>query len=233
MHSESLVRVSSRLKGTANSTHLHVPVLCRRRLVQDSFYLCLLFAKLLDLAHDLFSFFNLLLFTESLSLLVKHRDLVVNLLHLLIKALLLLRVDFRRTELLFHRLSVACIPMDGSVLGTGETTLDLKVDLRYQLGQELNEFILIDALEVFPLGVRHELFFQEVVVALFTRTNVPFRVRKQIVRTERKQVELANVRVIKMISFRQPDKERFIPVLAHKLVELLPNVVHLSEFNQI
>jgi hypothetical protein len=133
MHRESLVRVSRRLQGTAHSTHFHVSVLCSRRLVQDSFNLSLLLAKLFNLAHDLFSFFNLFFFTKSLCLLVEHRDLVVDLLHLLVQALLLLRINFRSTELLFHRLSVTSIPVDRSILGTSETALDLEVDLRNQL----------------------------------------------------------------------------------------------------
>jgi hypothetical protein len=60
-----------------------------------------------------------------------------------------------------------------------------------------------------------------------TWANVRLRIGKQIVWTKRKQVEFADIGVIKVISACQTDKERLVPIFAHKLVEFLPNMIHL------
>jgi hypothetical protein len=75
----------------------------------------------------------------------------------------------------------------------------------------------------------------------FTRTNVCFGVWKQIVGTEGEQVKLANLKpsfesstyilVIEVIALRNSNKERLIPIFAHKLVEFLLNEIHFQIIN--
>ncbi len=63
-------------------------------------------------------------------------------------------------------------------------------------------------------------------MSFLTRTDVSFSVREKIIRTEPKQVEFADIRVIEVISFGDPDEERLIAVFAHQLVQLCPYEIH-------
>lgn len=74
--------------------------------------------------------------------------------------------------------------------------------------------------------VLKELVFQKVIVPLFTRADVSFGIREQIVRTEGAQIVLADVRVIEVVAASEPDKKGLVPVLAHELVEFLLYVIH-------
>lgn len=90
----------------------------------------------------------------------------------------------------------------------------------------LNKFILVASLVTCVVCILKELVFQEVIVPLFTRTDISLCIGEQVVGTERAQVVLADVRVIKVVAACQSDKQGFVPVLAHELVEFLLNMIH-------
>lgn len=92
----------------------------------------------------------------------------------------------------------------------------------------LDKFILVASFVSCVVCVLKELIFQEVVVPLFTRADVSFGIREQIVGTERAQVVLADVRVIEVVAASQPDEKGLVPVLAHELVEFLLDVIHFN-----
>jgi hypothetical protein len=100
------------------------------------------------------------------------------------------------------------------------------VNLTDHVFKLLDKFILVASFVSCVVWVLKKLVFQEVIVPLFARSDVSFGIREQIVRTERAQVVLADVRVIEVIAACQPDEQRLVPVLAHELVEFLLNVIH-------
>ena len=53
------------------------------------------------------------------------------------------------------------------------------------------------------------------------------RIWEEIIRTKTQKIELANFRIIEMVSVLKADVQRMISICAHKLVELFTNVVHI------
>ena len=133
MHGESLICVAGGLQSAADFTNLHVLVFLLNRVVDDSFELRLLLLELVHFCHDSFSFLNLALLAELLSILVVEVDFGLKLVNFQIGCILLGRVHLRLTDVL-----VLILPALGTVLSSGETSLDLLVDLRHHL-RELHD----------------------------------------------------------------------------------------------
>jgi len=183
MHGEALVGVACRLEGAADFAHLHVAVLLDVGvLAHEGLQLCLLLLELVDLLHDSLYFFNFALLSQFLCVFVEEGDLLVELVDLFNDTLLLKRIHFRLVVEGVVGLVVATMR---AVLSTHQTSLDLLVHLSHHFGQLHDQLILVLPLVTFSLPVIDELVFKKVVMALFTRTNVSLRVRKQVVRTKR------------------------------------------------
>lgn len=191
----------------------------------------LLFFEFFDFLQKRLYFFDSALLTEGLSLVVENLNLLFELLNFLVDVLLLKLVHLIRCVILLRQTA------HGSALRPSERALDLHID-GSDHGLELSdEFVLVAAFVLGAVGVRLKLLLEEVVVALFAGANVRFRVRKEVVRAKSKQVEFADLKhtlrniktyvwVVEVVSAGDPDKEGLVPVLAHELVELLPNEVH-------
>ena len=66
----------------------------------------------------------------------------------------------------------------GSVLRPLQGSLDFVIDLSDHRFKLLNQFILVLSFVARLIGISLKLLFQVIIVALFARTNVSFRVRK-------------------------------------------------------
>jgi len=124
-------------------------------------------------------------------------------------------------RLLLHRVDVQWVAFTlgqaahRSVFSSGETALNFLVNLTDHVFELLDKFILVASLVPCVVCILKELVFQEVIVPLFTRTDVSLCIGEQVVGTERAQVVLADVRVVKVVAACQSDKQGFVPVLAH------------------
>ena len=63
---------------------------------------------------------------------------------------------------------------------------------------------------------------------LRTRPDVSLCVRKQVIWAERKKVEFTYIGIVEMISAGKTNEEWFVPVFSHELIQLLTDVVHLT-----
>ena len=148
MHGESLVRVGGGLQRAAHFANLHVLVLLLNRMVDDCFKLGLLLLELVHFCHDGFSFLNLAFLTELLGILVVEVDFGLKLVNFQVGRILLGRVHLGLVDVL-----VLVLAALWTVLGSGETSLDLLVDLRHHLGELHDQLVLIFALVALSVTV--------------------------------------------------------------------------------
>ena len=122
------------------------------------------------------------------------------------------------------------IPTLRTILCSSKTTLNFLVNLGHHLCQLHYELVLIFSFKVLPIRIIDVLLLQEVIMALFARSDICLCVREEIIRTEGEEIELANVLIIEMISTGKTNEKWFIAVFSHELVKLLPYMIH---FNQL
>ena len=139
MHGKSLVCIACWLKSTADFANLHYSILLACSLIESSFNFSLLLPQLFHFRHNGFSFFNLLLLSELLCLLVKGLNLKLHLFDLLIQALLLLLIDLRLPK----EFLVNSATLDRAVFRTSQTPFDFEVYLSDLLCEFLDELILV------------------------------------------------------------------------------------------
>ena len=166
------------------------------RAIAQRFKLSFLLLKFLDFFHDGLRFFDVALFTQLFSILVKELDLCLQLINLFVNIFLLTSVHLW----LVVQVCSWVIPTLRSILCSGQTALDLGINLCDHLCQLEDELVLVLALVVFAVRIRHELLLKEIIVAFFTRSNVCLRVREQVVWAEGQEVEFTNLRHKKTIS---------------------------------
>lgn len=179
MHGESLVCVAGGLQSTADFTNLHVFVFLLNRVIDNGFELRLLLLELVHFCHDSFSFLNLAFLTELLCILVVEVNFGLELVNFQVGSILLGGVHLGLIDVL-----VLVLPALGTILSSGETPLDLLVDLRHHLGELHDELVLIFALEALSLSVVDVLLFQVIVMSALARPNVGLCVGEEVVRAE-------------------------------------------------
>jgi len=112
------------------------------------------------------------------------------------------------------------------ILCPRQRLLDLGVDARYHAREALDQVHLVLACVLVSLCLTIKHVFQEVIVPKLTRALIVLGVRKEIVWTEAKQIELADVRIIKVVTHLQPHVQWIVPILTHELIQLLADMVH-------
>jgi len=118
-------------------------------------------------------------------------------------------------------------PAKRSVFGTGQTALNLLVNLTNHKFKLIFELVFIETLVACGIWVFQKVLLQEIIMALFARSNVCFSVGEEIVGAERQEVKFADVFIIEVVTPGQTNEKGLIAVLAHQLVKLLLYMVHL------
>jgi len=152
-----------------------------------------LLLKCLDHFQKRRNLFDFPLFTQLLSLVIEELDLLVELVDLLVDSLLLVRIHF------IGSLLIGVPASQRPVFRALERSLNFMVHLCNHRLKLLDELVLVLALVARHIGVIHELLLQVVIVALLARADVRFRVGEQVVWAEAKQIEFANLQVVRGI----------------------------------
>lgn len=118
---------------------------------------------------------------------------MVELVDLLVDSLLLVRIHF------VGSLLIGVPASQRPVFRALERSLNFMVHLCNHRLKLLDELVLVLALVARHIGVIHKLLLQVVIVALFARADVRFRVGEQVVWAEAKQVKFADLQVVRGI----------------------------------
>ena len=161
-------------------------------MVDNGFQLCLLLLELVNFCHDGFGLFDLAFLTELLGILVVQVDFSFELINFHISCILLSCVHFG----LSNALILIVISALRTIFSSSETSLDFLIYLGYHLCQLRNEFVLVFSFIVLPLWIITVLLLQEIVMSVCTWPDVCLCVWEEIVGTEGKEIEFANVRLI-------------------------------------
>ena len=180
------------MQGAAHLAHFHVTVLLHLGAVTQGLELCFLLFELFNFFHYSLSFLNLSFFSKFFCIFVEQVDLGLELVNFLIDAFLLECIHLG-LSLQIRSWVVAAL---WSILSPDKTSFDFCIDLGNHLCQLHNQLVLILPLVAFLFNIVCELLLHEIVVAFFTRADVRFRVREQIIRAKRKQVVLADLKKV-------------------------------------